>query len=215
MDGLPSVSESNYHRWHSSRSRRRFARSSALATLAAAAEKFVSAGAWVSAGEKRTSEPTRRPDCPIASTLSVRNRSSQLQDRLGDVGILAAEDPLIALADRDPAAEPAHRRRQLECNVAGRLPGSADAAARQDPRTVLAPPSLSITSMSCAGCVALRATQKNVLLRPRCCLFNARNLLTEGEYATLFANPDDRPWSLGEEQHRTGESPCSTLMSVL
>jgi hypothetical protein len=42
----------------------------------------------------------------------------QLQDRLGDVGILAAEDPLIALADRDPAAERAHRLRQLECNVA-------------------------------------------------------------------------------------------------
>jgi hypothetical protein len=27
-------------------------------------------------------------------------------------------DPLIALADRDPTAEPAHRLRQLECNVA-------------------------------------------------------------------------------------------------
>jgi hypothetical protein len=27
-------------------------------------------------------------------------------------------DPLIALADRDPTAEPAHRLRQLECTVA-------------------------------------------------------------------------------------------------
>src|ERR1700730_1008597 len=50
--------------------------------------------------------------------------------------------------------------------------------------------------VSCAGCVALRATQKNCLLRPRCCLFDARNLLTEGEWAStlFFANPDDRPW---------------------
>jgi hypothetical protein len=48
MNGLPSVSESNYHCWHSSRSRRRLARSSALATQAAAAEKFASAGSWVS-----------------------------------------------------------------------------------------------------------------------------------------------------------------------
>jgi hypothetical protein len=66
--------------------------------------------------------------------------------------------------------------------------------------------------MSCAGCVALRATQKNFLLRPRCCLFNARNLLTEGEYATLFANPDDMPWR-GATPH--GRITCSTLMSVL